>query len=311
LRFAVELAERIFPLLLSQLALPWSEWWMAYPLVMPALTWFVGALAFLVIVATAAFIAQIWKQKRTVPFWTAGALMALVPLGSTFPSDRMLLFVAIGAFAVVAELFAEALAHHEVHWRGLAYSIVAIHLVIAPLSYPLRARGIVAVRRSLALAYDSVPKDAGGQTLVFVNPPMDPYAAYVPVLLAAHGKPVPRQLWLATGATDVVLERLDARTLRVEQDGGFLRVYSEWMLRDRRRPFRVGERIDVGVARIVVTKVTEDGRPAQVVAEFDRELERLRWMNWEGLGYVDFQLPKVGQKVTVPKVDLIRVAFAV
>lgn len=318
-RFVAKLLERALPLSLSQLAMPWSEWWLAYPIVFPAMKWVVGALAIAVLGATVVFVRPLWRRDPTVRFWAAGAILSLIPLGTTFPSDRMLLFVAVGAFALVAHLFAEALARWEseaatLPWRALPYAIVGVHLVVAPLTYPLRARGIVAVRQSLELAYRSVPKDPrlSEQTLILVNPPADPYAAYVPIMRAAFGDPVPeQQLWLATGDSAVTVERVDDRTLRVTPEKGFLRTYSEWMLRSPTHPFHVGDEIEVGAACIDITRVTSDGRPAETLTHFDRPLDSpsLRWMVWRKSGYVPFEPPPVGKSVVIEPVDLLAVGL--
>ena len=54
-----------------------------------------------------------------------------------------------------------------------------------------------------------------------------------------------------------------------------------------------------------------DGRPSVIDARFDADLDdpRYLWRRWEGAGYVEFEVPALGQRVTVPKVDYMQVVF--
>jgi len=291
---------------------------MFYPIFAPILLWIVGALAVFVIGATAAFVVPLFRRDRVVRFWTIGALLSLVPLGTTFPSDRMLLFVAVGAFAVVARLFDEALARIDSGkesraWRMLPGFIIGVHLVIALLLYPMRARGVIAVRHALDLAERSYPADPAirQQAVVMVNPPADPFAAYVPVMRAAFGKPLARtQIWLATGASEVTLEGIDDYTVRVVQRGGFIPTSSETMLRSPKRPFRTGDVIETAIARVEITR-TENGRPMETLTRFQVRLSdpSLRWIRWKNLGFEPFVPPRPGKRITVEKVDLLRITL--
>jgi hypothetical protein len=109
----------------------------------------------------------------------------------------------------------------------------------------------------------------------------------------------------------VVVERLDDRTLRVSPVGGFLLSPSEKMLRSPRRPLRVGEQVHLTGMTARITSQTSDGRPAEAKIRFDLPLEdpSLRWFQWVHDGYVPFELPRVGQTVTLGKVDFFEVAY--
>ena len=116
------------------------------------------------------------------------------------------------------------------------------------------------------------------------------------------------QYWLATGESELLLERIDARTLRVRQRGGFLQSPGSQLLRSPYRPFARGEVVELGGLQIRIVELTPDGRPAAILAQFDRDLEdpSLLWLRWDDLSYVPFTPPKLGESVHVPSVDLTR-----
>jgi hypothetical protein len=59
-------------------------------------------------------------------------------------------------------------------------------------------------------------------------------------------------------------------------------------------------------AHVLVTDVTDDGRPLQITVRFERELAdpSLIWMRWQRRGYAPFHLPAVGQGVLLPGVAI-------
>lgn len=64
----------------------------------------VAALLIVGVMAAAALPAL--RSRRITKFWVAGMLLSVLPAATTFPSDRMLLFVGLGAMALIAQLLA-------------------------------------------------------------------------------------------------------------------------------------------------------------------------------------------------------------
>jgi hypothetical protein len=322
LAFASELAVRLPILLLGQLAAPWSEMYNAAPLVSPGLEYVLFGLALAVIGGTAFLLAPLWKRPN-VRFFCIGAVIAGIPPCATFPSDRLLTWIAIGASAVLAELLAELLAalHDPASspWRprlalAAASSILMFHAILGPMFLPLRAIGIESVRKALERAEQSVPNRPGieRETFVYVNPPGDPLVSYIPIMRADSGGHLPgTQRWLASGTSEIEIERVDQRSLRVRPKLGFMHSASEQMLRSPRRPLRVGDVVEIRGFSARITALMPDGRPAEAVIRFETPLEHpsLRWFRWAGTGYEPFRLPAVGERVIMPKVDLLKVAY--
>jgi hypothetical protein len=315
--YLAALAERAPVLLCSQLGGAWSDIWnilFAFPSIESAL--YLGAWIGLLLFGYA--LVPIVKHDAVVRFALMGALLAVLPASAAFPADRLLTWVALGGSIAVARLLAAFGEDRE--WLSdtalralilppLVLALLAAKVVIDPLFMPSRARGNLVIRDNLDRAQATVPGDASimQKRIVYVNPPGFPLAGYIPIERAALGQPrAESQLVLATGEADLRIERLDERTLRVRQRGGFLQSPGSHLFRNPERGFSRGTTIALDRVSIEIDDLTRDGRPAAIVARFDRELEdpTLVFLAWEGLGYVPFELPAVGASTTLPALDL-------
>jgi hypothetical protein len=182
--------------------------------------------------------------------------------------------------------------------------LLVIHLVLAPPFLVLRARSMVAVGRVLDRADQSIPN---AETVIIAGTPSDALVGYVPIMRRSRNQPCPAHLyWLATLTTAVTFERLDARTLRVAPERGFLLHEIDQMTRSPRlSPFAVADRVVLSGVTIEIESVTADGRPLSVRAQFDRPLEdsAFTWLRWQGHAYVPYAPPAVGTRDTLPAVD--------
>jgi hypothetical protein len=310
LAFARVAIERLPVLLLAQLALPWSDFWELYPLTAPALRVATLGLALLVVAAFVSLLRPLW-QRAEVRFWALGGALALMPMCATFPHDRLLLGAGVGAMALVAELLGRALRLRQ--WPVLV-ALGGIHLALAPILLPLRAAHVADLNRALNAADDSIPSDpqVTRKSVVLLNPPLDPFAAYLPIYREAAGRSRPRALlWLATGVSELTVTGVDSHTIRLRARDGFLSSASQLMLRDPRRPPRLGETVELGAASIRVRTSMPDGRPREVEVRLRQPLlsDELVWMQWGGRGYAPFRLPESGESVVVPAVDIASALF--
>lgn len=312
------LPERFAMLWLSQLGGPWSEGWNAYSVMFPGAEVVVAVFAALVLIGAGFLFMPLLRTSATARFWLTGAVLATLPACGAFPADRLLPWVGVGAMGITAEFFVSVaeLSPTNLFARAGAAAIVFAHLVMGPLLFPLRAAGIAQVRAAIERADRGVPSDPSIATkiVVYLNPPADPFASYIPITRAALGVPRPKgQRWLATGAgADVSVERVDEHTLLVKPKGGLLTLPSERLFRDTAHfPFHRGDVITLAETRIAIAEVTPDGRPATVLAHFEKPLEDSSYvfLAWKGATYAPFELPPVGSTVTIPPVDLVTVAY--
>jgi len=180
------------------------------------------------------------------------------------------------------------------------------------------------VGKSMAAVYDTLPEDprVAGQTIVFANT-LGGLADMLWIQTRhADGRPIPqRTLNLSPSCRAVSIARIDARTIVVRPVGGYLQprgyvadgevatpaslVYHtqlmDMLVRTHVRPMQLGQMIELSVATIEITALTEDGRPAEATFRFHVPLEdrSLRWLYLDDYRYHRFSLPAIGKTVQV------------
>jgi hypothetical protein len=237
-----------------------------------------------------------------------GSICAVVPACASFPHDRLLLGASIGGAAFLAEVVEHTLIQPRPRWRSFgAGCVLALHLALAPALCLLRASTVGHLDHLLRAQQHTLPSTEAvrGQTVVLINPPIDPLAAYLAPYRALHGIPVPGALyWLATGVSELKLSTLDAHTLTVSPREGYLWSSSQRMLRDPSKN-RDYEPVQLREATFEVTATTDDGRPATLQVRFERRLDDpgLRFFRWQGRGYTEVRPPAAGQSMVLPAVD--------
>ncbi|HZS41385.1 MAG TPA: hypothetical protein VFF06_31365 [Polyangia bacterium] len=305
--FAAQFPSRFLLLALGQVALPWSDFGALYPYIGPRAATIMVTFAAIVVAGFVALAAPLLRRDATARFFATGAALALVPICSTFPADRLLWFVGVGAMGLIAQLFAAPRARFV--GRPAIALLAGIHLVLAPPLLALRSRSMATVEIPLRRANDSLPKSGlDGKTVVLVNPPADFFAGYLAVTRESRGEPRPARIrWLSSGTSAVTVRRPDERTLIVKPERGFLENVTEQMLRTRAHPLAAGAHVALTGVAIDVTSSLPDGRPAEAKFTFDVPLEdpSLMWEAWRKLGYVPFTPPPVGGEVTLAPVDFL------
>lgn len=235
-------------------------------------------------------------------FWATGMLLAVIPICTTFPADRMLSFVALGAMGLLAQfLGAVTRSTGPSKMRSvMTAGLLGIHLIVAPVMLPLRAGWPTGPGWSRYEIRTPLDDSIAGQDLVLVNPPSIMHVAYYVVERDFAGLPVPRHIrQLASGPGSLILQRLDERTLEIRPKNGYGGWALERLFRTEQHPFKAGDRIDLTGVSIQVTEVTPDGRPAVARFRFDAPLEdgSLRWLAFQDGEFRPFVPPQVGGSV--------------
>jgi len=313
LAFAVAWLSNTPLLLAAQLGSLWSDVSMLL-FVVPTLelAFYLGSLLFVV---GAAWL--LWPGVKAEPlsrYAALGMFAATIPAVSvTPPMDRLLTWIAIGGSLLLAQLFAPLLRDPSAE-RGVRKLVMVGLLginVISMLFVPSRARGNLVMRDSLMRAEAAVPRDESvtGKTLVYFNPPLLPYAAYLPIERAATGVPRPRlQHIISSALTEITVERIDAYSLSLRQNGGFIGDPISRLMWSKHRSFEIGERIKQSDMILTVDELTEDGRPLAIRIQFALVLEdpSFLWVQWQGTRSELFVPPAVGQHVVLPAADYIQ-----
>lgn len=303
-------APRFLALALALVAAPFADFWDVYPLVAPAARSWVVAIALGTLGLFCVGLYPAWRRSREVRFFATGAFLALIPACATFPHDRLLLVPSFGAMAVIAVLLRDALRARKKLAAALGGGALALlHLGLAPILLPLRAASVGGFDQLLRASEHTLPVGPAlsEQTVVLLNPALDPLASYLPLYQQATGRPRPAHLlWLAPGARDLEVRTLDPHRLELRPQGGFVQSASERMLRRPETGPELGSTIALPGSRITVNEVTEDGRPRSVVVEFELPLNnpQLLFLRWDGAGYAPFNPPPAGQRRTLRAIDI-------
>ena len=100
--------------------------------------------------------------------------------------------------------------------------------------------------------------------MIVLNAPVDLLVSYLQVAREARGVPRPAQFyWLATASSELRIERVDDRTLRVQPAKGFLLTAPERHYRADPRALQPGTEVALSQMTVRVTAQTADGRPAR------------------------------------------------
>lgn len=307
---------RILALLGAQWFLPWSDFWLAYP---AAIALGVGLVYAGAVVTVMLLVRRVLPDKPEATALALGAVLACVPLASTFPADRLLGFVGLGGAGVLGMILARWCEDRAAGraWHGVAAlaigALVVVHAVVGPLLLPVRARSMVTVREALATLDVAVPRDASitDRELVVAFAPNDGFSSYLTVTRAAEDVPGPRSartLTTSTGA--VVFARLDAHTLRATARDGLLTTPVERMVRAPQHTFAIGDQMSLGSTAdsgtAEIEAITSDGRPAQVRFRFPRPLEdpRYVWRAWQASAFREWTPPPIGEHVELAGFDM-------
>ncbi len=275
----------------------------------------------------------ILQRHAVARFWCLGMLLALVPACSTFPSNRLLSFVGIGAVGLLALLMKELATSPPSlvrRWgkRTLLAVLVLVHLIAAPLMSRLMVQQMAQFDRTLQGTAASLIEQMEGappsSTAIVVAAP----SAFLSlgagtVATVVHGSPKIPTVVLSASLHKTEVTRTDERTLLIRPLGGFLLpatapdpVGSERPTLDPQKsllmldhlfrdlahaPFRPGDQVRLSGLDVQIVEV-DAGRPLAVTFRFNAPLEDARWqlLVWREGVYQRFVVPAVGATVSWP-----------
>jgi hypothetical protein len=327
LAFALALVEHLPVLLGSQLALPLADVWFWGASEAQRVIWLLCAAGALAVLGLGH---ALLSNDREARFWTFGMLLSACVVAASVPGERLLLVPGLGGAALVARLILALLPADRggagnadpsrlAHWAGRArrpalVGLVALHLVLAPLMLPPRAGALEVIGAALARADRGVPADPAieGRTVVVLNAPFDVMLSLLQPAREAAGVPRPAHLyWLATASSQLAIERVGARSLRVRPERGFLYSSLERHYRGDPRGLQVGATRALSEMTVRVVEVTADGRPQAAEFRFREPLEspRYRFLSFADGELVPAALPALGARTTLPREDFFAVVL--
>lgn len=310
--FARAMATRLPILLAGQMAAPPADVGMVWPR---------GELGSLVVICLVILLVvgggifAVLRRDRNAGFFAVGMTLSLVPACAVIPGDRLLLFSGIGGAGLVASMLAASRAHlarpARVYVGAVAALLVLLHVVLAPLLLPLRAWSTGSMLHGYTeRAIASMPRGdvVSGKTLVVVNAPDSVIVNTVLASWINENAPLPSLLRVLSTVVRGTLEveRKDERTLSVTLSAGYFDEVTAAVFRDPDKArFSVGDRVTVEGMVAEIVSLTEDGTsPAQIDFRLDRSLDdpSLVWVSWEKDRFVEFVVPRVGERRALPVV---------
>ncbi len=307
LGFLLVLPGKLLVLLQGQFSGPPSDLaFLSPPSVQPAL---IGLSVVTALVLLVVFVPLV-RRDVTSRFWALGMALSLVPLGATFPSDRLLVFVGLGAMALLARLFtvwiARAGSRGRLDFATVVVALLALrHVVLAPLLLPVRAAQMELFGVAHDRGAEGIPSGASirEKTVVVLAAPTLLFANYIQAERALTGVPRPAHLYvLASASSQIDVERTGPETLTLRPEHGFLYTPLERHYRGT-APFHVGDRVALSTMSATIGALGSDRRPSAVVFSFPEPAETYVFVKWRGDRFVPFALPPVGGHATLPEED--------
>lgn len=256
-------------------------------------------------------LAPLLVRDRMARFWFVGMLGSLIPAAAVLPHDRQLVFVSIGAMALLAQIFqryaSDPSAFSGLTLRlGMYYGMLLLfaHLVASPLALPATTASI-ALTTPLHRALDTVRDDAAGRDLIFVTTPDYYTVRLVQLKLRIEGRPLPARIRALSGVPSgaplpIPVKRTGERTLVLHFEGGLFSPPNSDLHRDRSLPTPSDVRLSGLAVRVLTT--TPEGWPIDVEYTFERPLEdpSLVFYQWKDAGFTRFAVPAIGEQVELP-----------
>ncbi|MHC4118191.1 MAG: hypothetical protein ACYSWO_11855 [Planctomycetota bacterium] len=271
------------------------------------------------------------RKNRVARYWFLGTMLSILPICATIPMNRNLLFVAIGAFALMAQFIGGLFARQDWAprsrlWRVPAW-IICMTFILTHVGFTAASR--VKAPAMMSFAFDKIystvridpAQDLTGKTLVVVNAPNPFLFMGVPALKAYWDEPLPeRTRVLAPGFRPLKITRTGDRTLLVESRAGdilsvdtsrrdFVPNFAYFandfnsLFRPADMPFQTGHKTELSDMSVEVVAVGSQGQPTKVRFDFAVSLDdpSLVWCQWTwkkgGLGsYSRFKIPAVREE---------------
>jgi len=308
--FLEVLPDRMAALALGQLAWPEAETWVSASMPWTSARW--GAVS-VILAITLALVPRL-RRDRGLVVAMVGAGLALVPIASAIPNDRLLLMVGVGGSVVVASTVAAALGEGHANPRRGAMRVVAalvaipllvVHTVGAALAMPKAVAALPhELEGSQRATARGIPSDdvLAQQELVIVNSPPTFVAATLWLERGETQEPLPRRLRvLGSTFAPVIVQRPDPMTLILQPVGGYLGDPFTTIVRGPSHPLAPGDRISLDGFHVEILGVAHK-RPTVVKIRFDVPLDdaSLRWITWQEDRFVSFALPPVGGTTVSP-----------
>jgi len=264
---------------------------------------------FLLIILAAMFIPVIRKDK-IARFWACGMLLSVLPCCATFPCDRMLVFVSIGAMGLLGQFIVCVFSNKDVYKSKRALRVISIVAAVLFLfSNIFLSPGALTVKTMYPLGPPKLTEKIFvppiedekivNQDLVVVNPPTAFLALASPYMfdLSYKNRPKLTRALCSSFYGPTEITRVDKNSLSIRPAEGYMAFTLDRLFRGNNCQMELGQKVHLTGMEVEVTELTDDNRPAEAVFRFDKPLEdeSFRWLKWGYGQYESYTPPAVGQ----------------
>ena len=277
-----------------------------------AVIWCLAGVALILWIAIA--LSPLLRKNAVARFWAVAMGLSFLPIVVPFPMERLLLFVGVGGMGLVAQLLNAkppegAYAENPTLWRRVArplcWMLIVAHLIVGPVTFPLKIAGFTWAGKRVAKAIETAPvgEDVEDKTVVLVDAPNLFFAAHFQMLREIQGLAAPkhvRALAPNRGFKAPLLryKRADEHTLILDTSEEF----SFFLVRNLDHPFKAGDRVTIAGMTVDILAVTKEGNPTEVAYRFDVPLEdeSLVWLEERDGKFFPFSPPTEGEVCVLP-----------
>jgi hypothetical protein len=236
-------------------------------------------------------------------FLGLGALLSIVPLGTTLPQDRLVFFVGLGVSGVLASIVHDRLRVESSQPKGGARALWVMHGLVQPLLFvPVLFGNMNQVMGGGALELDrALPLRAEARVVLLNGPSHLPLHFQRQMRLFRGETQLPEVDMLYAGAGDAVVRRVDESALEVSVEQGWIANTIEALSRDLERdPFHSGQVLERPRMRVEVLEVNARGAPLRVRFELrPSQGGPLLFYVWRGRHVAPIALPPVGHSIVL------------
>ena len=278
-----------------------------------------------VLAALAVFLPWV-RRDKTAAFWLAVALLAAIPAATVAPLSKNLGFVAVGVYGLMASFVAALVTRPGPLPERLTYRIPAwivcglllmMHIPVAIAGRVLTVQTIASGSKAMS-SFINLDKstDVENKNVIVVNAPCAITLAYMPFYKAYYHQPLPRTLrTLVPGCTSFDVQRTDEQTLVIQSrasdvftcdDVGpahIAYIFSACNVAVGVPKSKKGDRHDLRGLTVEVLEANVADVATRVAFRFDHSLDSpdFHWLqfDWQTLSYEPFQIPAIGQSVTL------------
>jgi hypothetical protein len=278
-----------------------------------------------VLAALAVFLPWV-RRDKTAAFWLAVALLAAIPAATVAPLSKNLGFVAVGVYGLMASFVAALVTRPGPLPERLTYRIPAwiacglllmMHIPVAIAGRVLTVQTIASGSKAMSsfINLDKSP-DVDNRNVIVVNAPCAITLAYMPFYKAYYHQPLPRTLrTLVPGCTSFDVQRTDGQTLVIQSRASDIftcddvgpthiaYIFSACNVAVGVPKSKKGDRHDLSGLTVEVLEANVADVATRVAFRFDAPLDspdfHWLWWDWRTFSYRPFQIPAVGQSVTL------------